>query len=572
MITFERRQRLVELLRQQPGIRVPELARALDVSEGTVRNDLTHLEQTGALTRVRGGAVVRKEVALPTEPPPANGEPVTNQILKSVIARWAADMVDDGDSILLDASTTVRSLVPYLLKLRNLTIVTHSIETALELGSNPTHTVILLGGVLRANGKRVLGHLGEANLEQLHVKTAFLSCVGLSLEAGLTESDYAEAQLKRKMIASADRVVALVDSSKFGVVDLTSFATVGEVDRIFTDSQLDPKRTAELRQTCAVVTVCDRDSVTSFSPCEGDHRHARIGFANLTETGVSFAIDVRRGLERAAKKAGNIDLVLADNELSGETALRIADELIARQIDLAIEYQIDERVGSLIQEKFDRAGIPVVAVDIPMVGATFFGVNNYQAGYVAGQALGEWVAAHWQGRIDRIFVLEETRAGALTAARIQGQLDGLTATAGEAAADRITRIDSGNTSATSETNTRAALRQTEPGTRIAMICFNDDAAIGAIAAARSLGREDDIVAVGQGADRLAREELRRPSSRLIGTTAYRPELYGEQLLAISQRILAREPVPPAVYCQHVFISKENVDLYYPEPAQPGEVP
>jgi ribose transport system substrate-binding protein len=562
--TFERRQRTLDLLRQEPGIRVPELARTLGVSEGTVRNDLTFLEQTGTLTRVRGGAVVRKEAAPAPERTAANGEAVANQILKQVIAHWAADMVDDGDSILLDASTTARSLTPYLLKLRNLTIVTHSIETALELAENPTHTVILLGGVLRASGKRVLGHLGEANLEQLHVKTAFLSCAGLSVEAGLTESDYAEAQLKRKMIASAEQVVALVDSSKFGHVDLTPFARVDQIDRIFTDSQLDPSYLAELRETCAVVTVCDRESVTSFSPCGGDSRHYRIGFANLTETDIPFAIDVRRGLERAAKEAGNIDMVLADNQLNGEMALRVADELISRRVDLAIEFQIDERMGSLITEKFDRASIPVIAIDIPMVGATYFGVNNYQVGFLAGQALGEWVREHWQGRVDCLFILEEMRAGALPAARIQGQLDGLCGVIGEVPASQTVRIDSGNTSAVSEAHTGEALRRTPDTARIAVISFNDDAAIGAIAAARRLGREHNIVVVGQGADRVAREELRRPDSRLIGTTAYMPEKYGEQLLQIAQRILAREPVPPAVYCQHVFITKENLDRYYPE--------
>ena len=417
MTTFERRQRTLDLLRQQPGIRVPELARNLGVSEGTIRNDLTYLEQTGALTRVRGGAVVRGDVP-PESPVAADG--VANQILKQVIARWAADMVDDGDSILLDASTTVRSLVPYLLKLRDLTVVTHSIETALELAANPTHTVILLGGVLRANGRRVLGHLGEANLEHLHVKTAFLSCVGFSAEAGLTESDYAEAQLKRKMIASAERAVALVDSSKFGHVDLTPFARIDQIDRIFTDSQLDPAHLAQLQTTCATLTVCDRESVTSFSPCGGANGHYRIGFANLTETDLPFAIDVRRGLERAAKESGNIDLVLADNQLSGETALRVADELISRRVDLAIEYQIDERIGSLITEKFDRAGVPVIAIDIPMVGATYFGVNNYQVGFLAGKGLGEWVRDHWNGEVDRVFVLEEMRAGALPAARHPG--------------------------------------------------------------------------------------------------------------------------------------------------------
>ena len=563
MTTFERRQRIPELLRQQPGIRVPELARSLGVSEGTIRNDFSYLQQTGALTRVRGGAVARKDPPRP-DPRPAN-EGIANQILKNVIARWAADMVDHGDSILLDASTTVRSLVPYLLKLRNLTIVTHSIETALELAENPTHTVILLGGVLRAKGRRVLGHLGEANLEQLHVKTAFLSCVGFAPDAGLTESDYAEAQLKRKMITSAERTVALVDSSKFGHVDLTPFAKIEQIDRIFTDSQLDPGYLAELKRTCAVLTVCDQESVTSFSPCGGDNRHYRIGFANLSETDIPFAIDVRRGLERAAKELGNIDLVLADNQLRGDVALRVADELISRDLDLAIEYQIDEGAGGVLTGKFARAGIPVIAIDIPMVGATFFGVNNYEAGFLAGQALGEWIRANWDGAIDRLFVLEEMRAGALPAARIQGQLDGLGSVIGAAPQNRITRIDSGNTSAVSAKNAGEALRRAPDATRIAVVSFNDDAALGALAAARQLGRERDIVVVGQGADRVTREELRRPGSRLIGATAYMPEKYGEQLLQIAQQILAREPVPPAVYCQHVFITKDNVDRYYPEP-------
>jgi ribose transport system substrate-binding protein len=155
----------------------------------------------------------------------------------------------------------------------------------------------------------------------------------------------------------------------------------------------------------------------------------------------------------------------------------------------------------------------------------------------------------------------------LTAARIQGQLDGLAAVIGKIEAGRVQRIDSGNTSAVSQAHARGALAEVPAGSRVAAICFNDDAALGALAAARSLGRDADIVAVGQGADRLAREELRRPGARLIGSTAYMPEQYGEQLVRLARRILAGEAVPPAVYCQHVFISAENVDHYYPDPAQ-----
>ena len=99
--------------------------------------------------------------------------------------------------------------------------------------------------------------------------------------------------------------------------------------------------------------------------------------------------------------------------------------------------------------------------------------------------------------------------------------------------------------------------------RIAVVCFNDDAALGALRAARQLGREADLAIVGQGADRLIRDELRRPDARIVGSTAFMPERYGEQLMALAVRILRGESVPPAVYMDHVFVDATNVDRLYP---------
>ncbi len=96
-----------------------------------------------------------------------------------------------------------------------------------------------------------------------------------------------------------------------------------------------------------------------------------------------------------------------------------------------------------------------------------------------------------------------------------------------------------------------------------MISFNDDAAIGAISAAREAGREADVVIVGQGADRIVRKEIRQPGSRLIGSAAYWPERYGKRLIDVAQKILRGEPVPPAVYSEHILITKDNIDEYYP---------
>jgi ribose transport system substrate-binding protein len=260
----------------------------------------------------------------------------------------------------------------------------------------------------------------------------------------------------------------------------------------------------------------------------------------------------------------NIDLILADNQLSGEVALHVADRLIAEGVDLVIEYQIDERVGGLLMDKFNRANIPVIAVDIPLVGATYFGVDHYRAGHMAGMALGRWLVEHWDGTFDRLIILEEKRPGALPATRIQGQLDGLQEVIGKVPASQILYLDSGNTTEISQTNMLQALQELADARRLAVISFNDDAAFGAICAARELGREGDMVIVGQGADRIVRKEIRLPESCLVGSTAYWPEKYGEKLIEVALKILSGEPVPPAVYNQHVFITRDNIDEFYPE--------
>lgn len=560
MTTFERRQTILRLLQHQTSVHVTELARMLDVSEGTIRNDLTALEESRLLVRVRGGAVLRNDQPVLTALTTRTG---TNYEAKRRIARWAADMVEDGDAIALDASTTVLNIAPFLRDRRRLTIVTNGLEVARALAQNPSHTVILLGGVLHPEGDAVTGLLGEAMLKELYIKTAFVSCFGFSLENGLTESDLSQAKTKAMLVRAAARVVALVDSSKFDKRGLTPFASITQLAHIVTDDAVPPAVVEQLRRLNIGLTLCGEDAVDSYTPRDTSQRHYRIGFANLSED-IPFAVDVRRGLERAAQEAGNIDLVLADNQLRGETALNVAESLIARGVELVIEYQIDEKIGSQIMNKFQKAGIPVIAVDIPMVGATYFGVDNYRAGHMAGVALGQWIQDNWQGKIDQLIVLEEPRSGMLTASRIQGQVDGLREILSDSVTDQVIYLDSGNTSHVSEMQMLATLEKLPNLHRIAVVCFNDDAAIGALAAARRTNRLNDIVIVGQGADRRVREELRKPGSRIIGSTAFNPDRYGQSLIALALKILCGEPVPPAVYVDHAFVNPNNIHLYYPE--------
>ncbi len=553
MTAFERQQRLIEIISRQPGIRVPELARLLDVSEGTIRNDLRSLSQAGRLKRVRGGAVANGQHP---QSPAFVARARVSEEAKRRIARWAAELVEDGDTLLFDASTTVYYLADFLKDRRNLTVVTNGIEIARSLAQNPSNNVILLGGTMRADGTSVSGTLSHKLLEDLYIKTAFLSCTGITLEAGLMEVHLDEAQLKRKMIQVAKSVVALIDSSKFGKIDLTPFAALEQITHIFTDSNLDPQWIPQLQKFPVALTVCSDTTITAYQPHGQETRHYRIGFANLTEDG-PFYVDVRRGLERAAHEAGNIDLIIADNQLNGDRAVEIAEQFVRQDLDLVIEYQIDARAGNRIMDRYRQADIPVIAVDIPMIGATFFGVDNYRAGRMAGAALGQWIQHVWGGQLDRLIVLEEPRAGALPGSRIQGMLEGVYAIIGEVPVARRVTLNSGNTSEMSEAQLTEALKHLPGLHRLAVICFNDDAAIGALAAARKLHRENDVVSVGQGADRRVREELKKADSRIIGSTAYWPEQYGEKIIPLALKILRGEPVPPAVYIEHTFVSAEE---------------
>lgn len=560
LTAFERRERLLGLVREQPGIRVLELARRLGVSQGTIRNDLTALDQEHRLLRVRGGAVPTNGTSSP--PQAFVSRTRVNELAKQRIAQSAAELISDGDSIFCDASSTVYHVAAFLEEHRRLTVITNGIEIGLKLAQNPSNTVILIGGVLRGDGA-ITRSLGDQMLEDLHIKLALVSGTGFAPDVGLAEDDLEQAQLKSKLVSAAQSVVALVDSTKFGKLDLRPFARTDQITHILTDSDLDPSWIQELQRTSIILTVCGEDQVSTFSPDRKETRHFKIGFANLSEQ-LPFALDVRRGLERAAHNAGNIDLITADNQLNGQVALQVAERFLNEGIDLMIEYQIDGQVGNVIMAKFREAGIPVIACDIPMVGATYFGVDNYRAGYMAGEALGHWVALNWDRQFDRVVILEEARPGALPAGRIRGQLDGLQALVGEIPPDKIIRLDCGNTREISEANMSAALENLPNVHRIVVISFNDDAAVGALDAARAHKREQEIIVVGQGADRLARAELRHPHSRLVGSTAYAPEKYGEGIIKLAQRIIRSEPVPPAIYTEHVFITAENLSQYYPD--------
>jgi DeoR/GlpR family transcriptional regulator of sugar metabolism len=258
MTTYERRQSLLNLIRKQAGLRVIEIAQRLGVSEGTVRNDLNALEAEGSLIRVHGGAILSEQ--------PQNFNTAFNirhqehGAEKTMIAKKAAAMVMDGDSLLLDSSSTVFYFALQLSEHQRLRVVTNGIEVARLMVQNSTNTVILIGGMMNPDGSSVTGLLSEQVIAELHTQKAFVSCSGFSVERGMTEVHFEEAQLKRKSLESAKQVFALVDSSKMGHEDLTPFARPSQITHLFTDSGITGEWESKLQLANIPFTICEEQA------------------------------------------------------------------------------------------------------------------------------------------------------------------------------------------------------------------------------------------------------------------------------------------------------------------------
>ncbi|RME45426.1 MAG: sugar ABC transporter substrate-binding protein [Chloroflexi bacterium] len=325
-----------------------------------------------------------------------------------------------------------------------------------------------------------------------------------------------------------------------------------------------PAAPAEPQVVVQTVVVKETVEVQAEAACPTKKDHYKIGFANLTED-IVFTQLVRESIQREAEKAGNIELVLADNKLDGATALANADNFILQGVDGVIEFQTDEKFGNVIMDKFRREGIPVIAIDIPMPGATFFGADNYRAGYMAGEAAAKWVKENWDGQVDAVLSLELPQSGPIPAARMQGQLDGLLNNLDiEVPEDMIFHLDSKNTQDEAFRVVSDTLPKIPDARHVVAVNINEGTALGTLAAFEAAGRKDDIVVVAQGADPSGQDEIAKEGSRHLGSTAYFPERYGEWIIPAMLDLLECKPVPPAIYVDHVFINKDNLCEYYPE--------
>jgi DeoR family L-fucose operon activator len=241
MLVAERYEKIVQVVNDRGSIRVSDLSKLFDVTEETIRRDLDHLQSLGKLQRSHGGAVKTQESQ--SEIPYFEREDI-NVEEKKGIAREAVKHIQTNERIILDASTTAWYMAAILPNIP-LTVLTNSIKVALELSSKDKIDVISTGGQLTSKSLSYIGPLAERSLESYYVDKAFISCKGVHLKRGISESNEFQGRLKQRMIGVADKVYLMADYSKFGLQAFTHVASCDKMDVVITDSKTEDAVIAE---------------------------------------------------------------------------------------------------------------------------------------------------------------------------------------------------------------------------------------------------------------------------------------------------------------------------------------
>jgi DeoR/GlpR family transcriptional regulator of sugar metabolism len=255
-----RRALIMERLMEHHTVAVADLGRELAVSEMTIRRDLAELERMGYARRIHGGAVHETQRSFEPSITTRYSERVS---AKQAMAQRAIAYCSPGDSIAIDVGSTMMYLAESLRESTNqrLIIVTPSMTIGSELSENGSYAVIVTGGLVRRGELTLTGALTQSALEQFHIKTLFLSAAGISAEGGLTEFNMDDAAVKQAMIAAADRVIALVDSSKFGATELFRICSFDQVDILVTDAPPDGKLKSTLERSGVEIAVAGPGSM-----------------------------------------------------------------------------------------------------------------------------------------------------------------------------------------------------------------------------------------------------------------------------------------------------------------------
>ena len=253
MISAERLNRILALLQDSKTVSVSELSRLFAVSTNTIRRDLQQLAESGVVIRTHGGAVLASQ----------STAEIPFQLLathrldeKRRIAAQAVQMLEQGDTLILDAGTTIGEIAKLLKLKKGFTVITNAINVAAELCTCSDIVTIVAGGIIRTASSCLVGSLAKQTIAGFHADKLFLSTGGVDLEVGLTNTNTDEVEVKQAMIQAARERILVATHDKFDHIALAPFASLDMVDKVITDDGLAPEYAAALRSRGIEVILC----------------------------------------------------------------------------------------------------------------------------------------------------------------------------------------------------------------------------------------------------------------------------------------------------------------------------
>ncbi len=252
LFQHERRGLIVSLVNQEGRVSVADLCARFGLSAATIRSDLDELVQQGLVIRTHGGAVSadHRNVEMSFE-----ARRRLFAARKARIGAAAAAMIVDGEAIVLDASTTALAVANAIQRRHDLTVITNGLFSAMALLNIPGVTVLMTGGFLRRDSVSVVGTDGHDLVQKYNFQKGFFGARGVDLNEGLTDVNRDEVAIKRDLVKRAKRVIAVIDSSKWGQVGFARFAAIDELHCVVTDDGAPPDMVAALREAGVEVVI-----------------------------------------------------------------------------------------------------------------------------------------------------------------------------------------------------------------------------------------------------------------------------------------------------------------------------
>jgi DeoR/GlpR family transcriptional regulator of sugar metabolism len=238
LLPKQRREKIIELLREDGHAKVIVLSKIFKVTEVTIRQDLEKLEKEGHLKREHGGAFLKNVESNVRNITLRNQDNLPD---KAVIASRALKFIKDGDTIILDSGSTTTEIAKIIRGFKNLTVITNALNIALILGGEPGISLVLTGGEFKAPTLSLTGQKAADFFSNLHVDKLFLATAGISLKSGLTYPSISDIVVKRAMIEAADVIVLVADSTKIGKNSFASLGALSLIDYLITDSKIKEK-------------------------------------------------------------------------------------------------------------------------------------------------------------------------------------------------------------------------------------------------------------------------------------------------------------------------------------------